>query len=485
MADSKPTRSLFVVGDDAQSIYGFRGSKVEIILNFTQEYPQAKEIILNQNYRSTQKILNLAEAILSQNQFQKKKQLFTENSEDIEIIHYHATSEKDEAEFIVRRLYELYIAPKTNPEESRAQTETSELELEIEIDKLFNQPNQLVKPNHNSSPVSKMFDLYLETDELATPTPLSKPVSWSSWTIPEYNWSEAKELNNCVVLYRTHSQSRALEEVFVKYRLPYRLVGGVKFLERKEIKDLLAMLRWLQNRQDKLSLSRFLPLLIDGLGSKTLNKVLTFLEDPSFPLTPKLQQQLQDKLSAIDSVSATSQSLVELIDKLVVASGYRDYLQQEYGRTPELETRLENLKELTSIAKEFDQQETSELKPKLQAFLEQLALQSSQEDEDNSSNLPKITLMTLHQSKGLEFETVFLVGVEDNLLPHQNSLHNPEQLAEEVRLAYVGVTRAKKYLHLISCQSRVYFGEVRSNPVSRIFRPFLHKYCRLRNKFNQ
>ncbi len=482
MSDLNQARSLFVVGDDAQSIYSFRGSKVEIILNFIQEYPQAKEIILNQNYRSIQKILDLAEDILSQNRFQKQKQLFTENPEDVEIIHYHATSEKDEAEFIVKRLYELYLAPKSNPEEPKAPTEIPELELELEVDELINESNQLANPNPN--PVSKMFDLYLEPDNLGAPSPLSAPVSWSSWNIPEYDWSTVVELNNCVVLYRTHSQSRALEETFVKYRLPYRLVGGVKFLERKEIKDLIAMLRWLQNHQDKLSLSRFLPLLIDGLGPKTLSKVLTFLEDPSFPLAPKIQQQLKDKLSTIDSVLATSQSLVELIDKLVVISGYRDYLQQEYGRTPELESRLENLKELASIAKEVDRQPEVDINTKLSLFLEQLSLQGSQEAEDSQDNIPKITLMTLHQSKGLEFETVFLVGVEDSLLPHQNSLHNPEQLAEEVRLAYVGVTRAKKYLHLTSCQSRVYFGEVRSNPVSQIFRPFLHKYCRSRTKFN-
>ena len=485
MPEINQSRSLFVVGDDAQSIYSFRGSKVEIILNFTHEYPQAKEIILNQNYRSTQRILNLAEEILGHNQYQKKKQLFTENIEEIEIIHYQATSEKDEAEFIVKRLYELYVAPKTQSEEPRQPTETLELELEVEMNEFYNQPKEPPSSSHTSNPVSKMFDLYLEPDNLGAPSPLSQPVSWSSWTIPEYSWSDVEALNECVVLYRTHSQSRALEEVFVKYRLPYRLVGGIKFLERKEIKDLVAMLRWLQNRQDKLSLSRFLPLLIDGLGPKTLNKVLTFLEDSSFPLAPKLKQQLEDKLATIDSVLVTSHSLVELIDKLVVVSGYRDYLQQEYGRTPELEARLENLKELASIAREIDQQQTGDLKTKLQAFLEQLALQSSQEATDEASNIPKITLMTLHQSKGLEFETVFLVGVEDNLLPHQNSLFNPEQFAEEVRLAYVGVTRAKKYLHLISCQSRVYFGEVRSNPVSRIFRPFLHKYCHLRRKFNQ
>ncbi len=471
MADNVPKRSLFVVGDDAQSIYGFRGSKVEIILNFEKEYLNTKEIVLNQNYRSTQPILDLAEQILTHNQHQKKKHLFTDNKEQIEVIHYHATSERDEAEFIIKRLHELYGEPK----EINHQTQDSELELELDEVFEMNTPSPKSQPV-STNPISKMFDVYLETEEFSSPT--SQSVSWSSWQLPQYNWKTIQKLNDCVVLYRTHSQSRSLEEVFLKYNLPYRLVAGVKFLERKEIKDVLSILRWLNNNEDKLSLSRFLPLLLDGVGTKTLEKIMAFLEDETYPLPLKNQQQVNDLFFKMQSVWSDSNTLAELVKKVIYVSEYDRYLKQQYPNKDEFAARMENINELYSLILPFDQDETVAIQDRLKAFLDKIALMSSADDHQQTEDTPKINLMTLHQSKGLEFETVFLVGVEDSLLPHQNSLLDPNGFAEEVRLAYVGVTRAKKYLHLVSCQSRIQFGQVKSNPISRIFRPFLDKYCK-------
>jgi len=473
MADSVPKRSLFVVGDDAQSIYGFRGSKVEIILNFEKDYPNTKEIILNQNYRSTQPILDLAEQILTHNQYQKRKHLFTENKEQSEVIHYHATSERDEAEFIIKRLHELYGKQK----EMCHQDQDSESELELDDVFKINTSFPNLQPV-NTDPISKMFDVYLETEEFGFSSPTSQSVSWSSWQLSQYNWRSIQKLDDCVVLYRTHSQSRSLEEVFLKYNLPYRLLAGVKFLERKEIKDVLSILRWLSNNEDKLSLGRFLPLLLDGVGTKTLEKIMAFLEDKTYPLPSKNQQQVNDLFFKMQSVWSDSNTLAELVKKVIYTSGYDKYLKQQYPNKDEFAARMENINELYSLILPFDQDETVSIQDRLKAFLDKIALMSSIDDRQQTEDSPKINLMTLHQSKGLEFETVFLVGVEDSLLPHQNSLLDPNSFAEEVRLAYVGVTRAKKYLHLVSCQSRIQFGQVKTNPISRIFRPFLDKYCK-------
>jgi superfamily I DNA/RNA helicase len=500
------SRSLFVVGDDAQSIYAFRGSKVEIILNFEQVYPGCKEIILNQNYRSTQAILDLAEKVLTHNPHQKKKELFTDNPENIQVSYYLARNERDEAEYIVRQLHEQYVlnnyasqdattliqsnfdqdrlASSFDPNLANPNSSIDASELTLEVDDFFDHPQMFQKDQPTTSfgkssagedPISTMFDVYLDNSEFSGTSSFMN-YHPSSWNVPEYNWANLQKLNDCAVLYRTHSQSRSLEETFLRYRLPYRLVSGVRFLDRKEIKDVIAILKFMVNGADSVSLSRFLPLVMDGVGPKTLEKILAYLDDSNYPLAPKYQEQILDLLQKMHTLWGTHDSLIDLTKELLVVSGYARYLKNEYPNKEEFNARLENIGELYSLMLPFDGDKTEPLQVRLQNFLGQIMLMSTL-DQTETDDTPKINLMSLHQSKGLEFETVFLVGVEDGLLPHQNSFLEPGGMEEEVRLAYVGVTRAKKFLHLISADSRVQFGQIKANPVSRIFRPFLDSHA--------
>jgi DNA helicase II / ATP-dependent DNA helicase PcrA len=473
-------RSLFVVGDDAQSIYAFRGSKIEIILNFHQDYPGCKEIVLNQNYRSTQPILDLAEKVLSHNQKQKKKELFTQNPEKIEVSYCLAKNERNEAEYIIKQIYQHYVT------DSEIATELEQDdEISLEPEEFFDNPTMFQTEKQKSSfastkndPISSMFDVYLDTDDFR-PTNSISSYSPNSWRVPSYDWSKVEKLNDCVVLYRTHSQSRSLEETFLKYRLPYRLVSGTRFLDRKEIRDVISILRFLANGDDKHSLSRFLPLILQGVGPKTLEKILAYLEDFEYPLTPKYQEQILELMTRIQSSWQNHDNLIDMTKDLLVSTGYFRYLKAEYPNKEELESRLENIGEIYSLMFPFDEEKSISLKERLNQFLTQISLMSQLDDVEKDKT-PKLNLMSLHQSKGLEFETVFLVGIEDGLLPHANSFFEQNGIEEEVRLAYVGVTRAKKYLHLISADSRIQFGQIKANPVSRIFRPFLDTHAKRR-----
>ncbi|NJK71483.1 MAG: ATP-binding domain-containing protein [Thermales bacterium] len=291
------------------------------------------------------------------------------------------------------------------------------------------------------------------------------------------NWHSIKELDQVVILYRTHSQSRSIEEIFLKNNVPYRLVSGVRFLERREIKDTLTILKYLSNSDDKISLSRFLPLVIEGVGPKTLQKMLAYLEDFNYPLAPKHINQLMELLNKIQSVWSQNTSLIDLTKNILVVTGYMRYLKKEFPAKEEFQTRVDNISELYSIMFPFDQDQLIPLQDRLNQFLAQVMLMTSQE-LSTENDTPKINLMSLHQSKGLEFETVFLVGVEDGLLPHSNSFIEPKGLEEEIRLSYVGVTRAKKHLYLISADSRIQYGQIKANPMSRIFRPFIDTYVK-------
>jgi DNA helicase II / ATP-dependent DNA helicase PcrA len=462
-------RSMFVVGDDAQSIYGFRGSRIEIILNFGKEYPTTTEIVLNQNYRSTQPILDLAEKIISHNPFQKKKDLFTDNPETIDISYYQARNEQDEGEYIIKQIYKQYGPDKD-------QLSSQDEEFELEMDEIFTPTPKPAKPIHTSNdPISSMFDVFMEQDDFA-PSWLST-YDPSSWQVPTYDWSSIAQLNDCVILYRTHSQSRSLEETFLKYRMPYRLVSGVKFLDRKEIKDVMAILKFVANSSDTLSLSRWLPLVWSGVGPKTLEKIIAYLQDYQYPLAPKFQSQINELFENIQSVYQNQLELIDFTKELLDKVGYLRHLKGQYPIKEEYQARLENIGELYSLMLPFQDDGETSLQVKLQRFLDQVSLMG-QADQSELEDIPKINLMSLHQSKGLEFESVFMVGIEDGLLPHQNSVLEPHGLEEEVRLAYVGVTRAKRHLHLISADTRVQFGQLKSNPVSRIFRPFLDSNCK-------
>ena len=331
-----------------------------------------------------------------------------------------------------------------------------------------------------NDPISSMFDIYMDSGDYL-PARNYEPKSWNS---PSINWQNFDYLDKCVILYRTHSQSRAIEEAFLKHKVPYRLVSGIRFLDRKEIKDVLSLLRFLANGEDKMALSRFLPLVMDGVGGKTLEKILLFLEDPEFPLAAKNQFQVMNFLENLQTTWLKHTTLTALTKELIRTTGYENYLKEEYPDKTELEQKMENIAELYSVMLAFDEEKDLDLVGKLAAFLSQVLLMSQAETEQNEiEKSAKINLMTLHQCKGLEFETVFLVGCEDGLLPHQNSFLEEKGIDEEVRLAYVGVTRAKENLHLTAAQTRIQFGQIKANPVSRIFRPFLDKYCHKVTKF--
>ncbi len=339
-------------------------------------------------------------------------------------------------------------------------------------------------------PAANIFDIYLSKPKISFSASddfdpfggisfensyANNIIAKGAWMPPIVDWSNIKNLNECVVLYRTHSQSRSIEETFLKNKLPYRLVSGTRFLDRKEIKDVMSMLKFLANGSDKIALSRFLPLVIDGVGAVTLNKIISYLEDHQYPLAPKYQAIIVDIFTKIQSCW-TAKNLIEMCKELIIVSGYNSYLKKEYPIKDELKERLENIGEIYSLMLPFDMDENLDLAAKLTNFLAHISLMSTIDNADEQKDNPKINLMSLHQSKGLEYETVFLVGCEDGLLPHSNSFMEPNGMEEEVRLAYVGVTRAKKNLYLVSADSRVTFGQIKANPPSRIFRPFLDKY---------
>jgi hypothetical protein len=343
--------------------------------------------------------------------------------------------------------------------------------------------------NSISSSVSSMFDVYLSKPMQGFGSPQSKFDPFSDlnfspefekpnfWFPPKVDWSKVAKLNDCVVLYRTHSQSRSIEEAFLKAKVPYRLVSGTRFLDRKEIKDVVSILKFVYNSADKISLSRFLPLVLEGVGVKTLDKILAFMEDPDYPLPPKFQELIINLLTNLHRAWTESKTLIDLCKEVQIVSGYSRYLKKEYPNKDDLNERLENIGEIYSLMLPFDEDKEMDLMTKLENFLSQIALMSMVDNTTNDPDQPKINLMSLHQSKGLEYETVFLVGCEDGLLPHTNSFMEQADMEEEVRLAYVGVTRAKQNLFLISAESRISFGQIKANPVSRIFRPFIDKYC--------
>ncbi|HWA52245.1 MAG TPA: UvrD-helicase domain-containing protein [Patescibacteria group bacterium] len=341
------TGNLTAVGDASQSIYSWRGADYRNINNLSLDYPNLKTINLEQNYRSTKKILSAANSVISKNTNHPILQLWTNNVDGEKIKLYAARNGLDEASFIVNTLYE------------------------------FNRP-----------------------------------------------------YSDYAILYRTNAQSRVLEEALLHAGIPYVLVGGTKFYERKEIKDIISYLRVLANPKDKISYKR-----LEKLGVRRLAKFNT----------------LKDSLQNLDEFST-----LDIMDKVLKESGYLDLFNKN---TEENMARLENIKELRSVATQF---------PLINEFLENVALVEQEEssklkgDEGN-----RVTLMTLHAAKGLEFPVVFLVGLEEGIFPHSRSLFDSAQLEEERRLAYVGITRAKEILFLTYANQRLFFGQTTSNPPSR------------------
>ena len=380
---SEKYRNITCVGDDSQSIYSFRGANYKNILNFEKDYPDALTILLEQNYRSTKTILNAANCVIKNNKARKDKNLWTANDEGEKVKYYKAFNEKDEAQYVIRKIKEL-----------------------IRRDVLY---------------------------------------------------------KDIAILYRTNAQSRILEEEMLKENFPYRVVGSFYFYNRKEIKDLIAYLRLIHNTKDNVSLLRIINTPKRGIGLKTIENLTTKadLEDKSIYEVISSGKELAFK-EIIEKLIRIKEelTLTELIDKVLDASGIRSELESE--KTLEAEIRLENLEEFKSITKSFEEREGV---VSLEEFLLEISLVSDVEEYKDDDN--RINLMTVHSVKGLEFDYVFVVGMEEGIFPHMNSLMEEAEVEEERRLMYVAITRAKKALHLVNTRRRTLFGKDQINPSSR------------------
>ncbi len=429
---AKKHRNLCVVGDDWQSIYMFRQADIRNILNFKKDYPEAKVVNLEQNYRSTQNILDAAYGIISQNKNRTDKKLWTEKSGGHLISAYEARDEKDEATFVVEEIIRL-----CHPELARLDSSAKRAE------------------GSNSGIVSS--------------------VSLGSLADARDGKIRKTSFSDFAVFYRTHAQSRMLEEIFLRRSIPYRIIGGIKFYQRKEIKDIIAYLRLIQNPNDYISLERIIDEPRRGIGDKTLEDWSLFARNNNMDFIKAGLKLTTDNLqlttSRIDVIvkfcdfikrmkeAGARLKLPDLMEKVIRESGYEKMLADG---TFEGEARLENVKELISVAKKYEELSGSEA---LTAFLEETALATGTDKIDQTKNA--VHLMTLHSAKGLEFPVVFIVGLEEGLLPHSRSTLNQFEMEEERRLMYVGVTRAKEKVYLIFTQMRTIFGMTQVNMPSR------------------
>ena len=396
---TKQTRNLSVVGDGDQSIYAFRGATVRNILDFEADYPDAEVILLEQNYRSTQTILNAANAVIGNNQERKPKNLWTALGHGEPIVRYSAENEHDEAAYVAGEIERL----------SRAGAAT---------------------------------------------------------------------YGDIVVFYRTNAQSRVLEEVFLKAGLPYKLVGGARFYDRREVKDLLAYLKATVNPLDTVSLRRVLNVPKRGIGETSERAIDRFAAAEGLPFGDALRRAGEvpglgnrqtrattDFVAVIDELRTLveeGRTPSQIVEEAWTISGLMRELSAD--TSIEGEGRVENVKELKGVAEEY---EAREPEGGLAGFLESVALVS---DADQISEGEQVTLMTLHTAKGLEYPVVFMVGMEENVFPHSRSVTEPSELEEERRLAYVGITRARKRLYLLNAWSRSLFGGTNFNLPSRFLK---------------
>jgi DNA helicase II / ATP-dependent DNA helicase PcrA len=443
-------RNLFVVGDDAQSIYGFRGSNIRNILNFENDYPEAQVIKLEQNYRSTKNILAVAQKVIELNKEQKPKTLWTENPDGKKIIIEEAVDGRAEALFVARQIVRL----------STGQSEEVDYEPEEESQS-FSILDQFLK---KQSSVKGGF-------------------SAGAFGIPQLP-KVHDSLNQFAILYRTHAQSRELEEVLIQAGIPYQIVGGVKFYERKEIKDVLAYLRLTLNFRDLVSLKRVINEPARGIGPKsysiikefvlgwntqpdndTLTALTRFRHDLQYiTLPPKQKQGVEQFFGLIHQLATIDDkaTLTDILRTVIKLTKIEDWLRDG---TETGEARVENVRELFNVTIKYNHLPWRE---GLSQFLEEVALVTEIDNLEDEKDA--VTLMTLHSAKGLEFDTVFFVGLEEGLLPHSQSLLDPKELSEEIRLAYVGLTRARRQLFLLYARSRRVFGNIQANLPSRILR---------------
>jgi len=404
-------QNICVVGDEDQSIYGWRGANIGNILNFEKDYPEVKEIRLEQNYRSTKNILLAASMLIRNNLSSKGKVLWTANHDGETIFCYAAANSQDEARFVTQ-----------------------------EIDHLKNSQN--------------------------------------------------RKYSDFVILYRVNAQSRPFEQIFLQAGIPYNVVGGTKFFERKEIKDVLAYLRVIVNPQDSLNLKRIINVPSRGIGATTLQKIenlaterrISFYEalkaSLSLPIFHSgIVRKIKNFLIFMEELQQdiTKLSPHDLTQKVIQASGYWEEL-----KSAEEEERMENLKELLSAVKEY---ESIHPGTSVEEFLAEISLLTEIDTYDES--LPAVTLMTLHNAKGLEFPVVFIAGMEEGLLPHIRSLPEPTELEEERRLCYVGITRAKEKLFLTYSWQRDSFGQPIYNTPSRFLTEIPEKLLEKRASVNE
>jgi DNA helicase-2/ATP-dependent DNA helicase PcrA len=391
--------NLCVIGDSDQSIYSFRGANIQNILNFEKDYPEAKVIFLEQNYRSTQVILDAAHSVIVKNTQRKDKQLWTERKEGEKITLKTVGNEREEGEFIAQRI----------------------------LDKL--------------------------------------------------RAMDEKDYRHFVVLYRTNAQSRVLEEAFLRNGIPYKIVGGIKFYERKEIKDMVSYLHSLVNPNDSISLLRIINTPPRKIGEKTIETIQQYAVEHDLSFWQALTQidqieairgakskALEDFVQLIRDLQKINQEFPAsgVIKHVLDSSGYKRFVDDG---TAEGEARLQNVYELISVAGKYDKLPAGE---SLSIFLEEISLIADVDKLDEKDNA--VTLMTIHSAKGLEFPTVFLVGLEDGIFPHSRSLLERKELEEERRLMYVAITRAKDKLYLLHSRNRLLYGESSSNPPSQFLK---------------
>ncbi|URN96150.1 MAG: DNA helicase PcrA [Candidatus Pristimantibacillus lignocellulolyticus] len=396
--------NICVVGDSDQSIYRWRGADISNILNFEDDYPEAKTIMLEQNYRSTANILNAANAVIALNSGRKAKNLWTDQGEGNKISVYFAESDREEGYFVTG--------------------------------------------------------------------------------VIQNNMAKNRKYSDHAILYRTNAQSRLIEETLIKSEIPYQIVGGIKFYDRKEIKDILAYLRLISNPDDDISLVRIINVPKRGIGDTTVAKLAAAATAQGTSIyrvlsnidlvdvKGKTREQLISFYNMISKLSAAVDELTvtELTEKVLEMSEYKLELQRE--NTIESTTRVENIEEFLSVTMDFEQRNDDRT---LVAFLTDLALiadidSMNDDEEEKEKSQDTVILMTMHSAKGLEFPVVFIVGMEETVFPHSRALTDNDELEEERRLAYVGITRAEQQLYLSSAKMRTLFGRTAFNMPSRFLK---------------
>ena len=397
---SKKYRNIFVVGDNDQAIYAFRGANYKNILNFEKDYPDCKTILLEENYRSTKIILNAANSVIKHNKLRKDKNLWSNNEEGDKIKYIKTDDEKSEGDYVVKEIKKI------------AENGTS-------------------------------------YDDIA-------------------------------ILYRTNAQSRSIEEAMLKANIPYRIIGSFYFYNRKEIKDLLCYLRLINNPKDDVSLTRVINVPKRGIGNVTIANINARAEENNISMFEAITsgkelafKQLIEELQA----SSENKTLTELVELVLEKSGLKKELSEE--KTLENEIRLENLEEFKSITKNYEN-EFGEVS--LDDFLNEISLVSDVTEHSEGNN--KVSLMTVHSVKGLEYDYVFIIGMEEGIFPHYNSIMEGtnEAIEEERRLCYVAITRAKKKLWIINTKKRMLYGQTQVNAPSRFIDEIDDKYLEREKK---